>query len=247
MNVPTPLQPLIRKLETIFRLTASERQAICDLPHHVRDLKAGQDIVREFDSPSHCAVILEGFAVRYKTADEGKRQILSFHIVGDMPDLQSLHLKVMDHSLATLVASKVAFIPHEAARGLMHRNPRIADAFWREALIDGSIFREWVLNVGQRPALARLAHVLCELYTRMDVLGLTSDKAFALPLTQQDLGDATGISTVHVNRMMTELRDLGLVKTPRGAVIIEDWEGLKATGQFDPTYLHIEREADKTT
>jgi CRP-like cAMP-binding protein len=235
----THLQPLIRKLETIVDLSDTERVSIGALPHYVRNLKAGQDIVREFDRPSHCCVILDGFAVRYKSVDGGKRQILSFHISGDMPDLHSLQLDVMDHSLATIVASRVAFIPHQAARNLMHTNPRIADAFWREALIDSSIFREWMLNIGQRPALARLAHVLCELYTRMDVLGLVFGKAFALPVTQQDLGDAMGISTVHVNRMMMELRDAGLVRTPRGAVVIENWDGLKKAGQFDPTYLHI--------
>jgi CRP-like cAMP-binding protein len=145
-----------------------------------------------------------------------------------------------------LVASKIAFIPHDAVRALMHKHPRIAEAFWRESLIDASIFREWVVNIGQRPAVARLAHVLCELYTRMDVLGLVPDEDFALPLTQQDLGDATGISTVHVNRMMMELREAGLVRTPRGSVVIRDWKGLREIGQFDPAYLHLRAQLSHT-
>jgi CRP-like cAMP-binding protein len=231
--------PLVRKLKSIFDVTDAEEKAILDLPVVFRELKAGQDIVRERDRPSQCCVILEGFAVRYKLVDEGKRQIVSFHIAGDVPDLQSLHIEVMDHNLATLVPSRVAFIQHEDLRQLMARNQRIADAFWREALIDAAIFREWVVNIGRRSAIARLAHLLCELFTRSEALGLTSGAAFALPLTQQDLGDAMGLSTVHVNRMMMELREAGLITTPRGAVIIEHWEKLAVIGQFDPAYLHI--------
>jgi CRP-like cAMP-binding protein len=233
------LQPLIRKLETIMSLSAMEREDINRMPHSVRDLKPGQDIAREFDRPSQCCLILDGVAVRYKSSDDGKRQILSFHIAGDLPDIHILKLDIMDFSLSTLVQSKVAFIPHDAARSLLSKHSRIADALWREALIEGAILREWILNIGRRPAVARLANVLCELYTRMDVLKLETGNAIVLPVTQQDLGDAMGISTVHVNRMMTELRDSGLVRTPRGAVIIEDWEGLKSIGQFDPAYLHI--------
>ena len=235
------LHPLVRKLQTVFDLSEKEKEAVLTLPFLVRELKAGQDIVREQDRPSQCCVILDGFAFRYKIFDEGRRQILSFHIPGDIPDLQSLHLEVMDHSLATLVPTRVAFIPHHALQALLHAEPKIAGAFWREALIDASIFREWVGNIGRRPALARLAHVLCEIFTRIRALGLSDDHSFPLPVTQEELADAMGLSTVHVNRMMMELRAGGLIRTPRRAVIIENWEGLKEVGQFDPGYLHIRR------
>ena len=129
----------------------------------MRELKADADIVRDQDRPSQCCAILEGFACRYKLLPGGRRQIVSFHIPGDIPDLQSLHLEIMDHSVATVVASKVAFIPHEVVRSFLRAHPRIADVFWRETLIDAAVFGEWVVNVGRRDAYARIAHVLCEI------------------------------------------------------------------------------------
>ena len=125
---------------------------------------------------------------------------MSFHIPGDIPDLQNLHLEIMDHSLATVVPTKVAFIPHEAVRTFLRAHPRIADVFWRETLIDAAVFREWVVNVGRRDAYARIAHVLCEIYVRFRAVGLVNGQAYQLPITQAELGDATGLSTVHVNR-----------------------------------------------
>src|SRR5215217_545046 len=148
------LHPLIRKLESIAPVSDDERAAIAALPITVRELKADADIVRDQDQPSQCCAILEGFACRYKVLPGGKRQIMSFHIPGDIPDLQSLHLEVMDHSLATIVASKVAFIPHDAVRFFLRAHPRIADVFWRDTLIDAAMFRERVVNVGRRDAYA---------------------------------------------------------------------------------------------
>src|SRR5215207_5344104 len=156
------LSPLIRRLESIAPVSDDERRAITALPIMVRELKADADIVRDHDRPSQCCAILEGFACRYKVLPEGRRQIMSFHIPGDIPDLQSLHLEIMDHSLATIVPSKVAFIQHEAVRSFLRAHPRIADVFWRETLIDAAVFREWVVNVGRRDAYARIAHILCE-------------------------------------------------------------------------------------
>jgi CRP-like cAMP-binding protein len=149
------LDPLVRKLESIAPLSDEERQAIVGLPMMVRNLKADQDIVRDQDRPSQCCLILEGFACRYKVIEGGKRQIFSFHIPGDIPDLQSLHLDIMDHSLGTIVASKVAFIPHEMVRAFIRAHPRIGDVFWRDTLIDAAIFREWMAGLGRREAYAR--------------------------------------------------------------------------------------------
>ena len=138
----TPLTPLIRRLESIAPVSDDERRAITALPIMVRELKADADIVRDHDRPSQCCAILEGFACRYKILPGGRRQIMSFHIPGDIPDLQSLHLEIMDHSLATVVPTKVAFIPHEAVRTFLRAQPRIADVFWRETLIDAAVFRD---------------------------------------------------------------------------------------------------------
>lgn len=236
-----PLHPLIRKLETIIELTAEEKTAIGDLPFALRTYPADSDIVREHDRPTHCVVMLEGMACRYKLLPGGKRQIFSFHIPGDMPDAQSLHLDVMDHSLATLVPTQVATIHHDVIRHLLRTNPRIADAIWRETLIDAAIFREWMANVGRREAHARIAHLLCELYTKMRAVGLARDSRLELPITQEELADATGLSTVHVNRTLQQLRAEKLIGQAARKVIIQDWQGLQRAGQFDPTYLHMRR------
>ena len=238
------LAPLIRRLESIAPVSDDERRAITALPIMVRELKADADIVRDHDRPSQCCAILEGFACRYKVLPEGRRQIMSFHIPGDIPDLQSLHLEIMDHSLATVVPTKVAFIPHEAVRTFLREQPRIADVFWRETLIDAAVFREWVVNVGRRDAYARIAHILCEIYVRLRAVGLVDGQAYQLPITQAELGDATGLSTVHVNRTLQELRGNSLISTPKsGRVVIEDWDRLQEAGEFDATYLHIKKAA----
>src|SRR4051794_32380899 len=238
------LEPLIRRLESIAPVSNDERQAIVGLPVTVRDLKADQDILRDRDRPSQCCVILEGFACRYKVLEGGRRQIVSFHIPGDIPDLQSIHLEVMDHNLMTVIASKVAFIPHEIIRPFLREHPRITDVFWRETLIDAAVFREWVVNVGRREAYARIAHVLCEIYVRLKAVGLANGQAYEMPVTQSELADATGLSTVHVNRTLQELRGNNLISTPKGRrVVIEDWEGLQKAGEFDPTYLHMKKQA----
>jgi CRP-like cAMP-binding protein len=147
----------------------------------------------------------------YKTTGEGVRQILSFQIAGDIPDLHSLHLNVMDCSLLTMSPSTVGFVDHEAMRRLCERRPQVASAFWRSTLIDGAIFREWVTNVGGRKAFGRVAHLLCEQVTRLGVVGLVSeDFTCTVPLTQTDISHAGGLSTVHVNRAVQDLRKQGL-------------------------------------
>jgi CRP-like cAMP-binding protein len=199
--------------------------------------------VREGDRPSECCLILEGFAYRYKLTEEGKRQIFSFHIPGDIPDLQSLHIDVMDHSLSSLTTCKAMFISHESVRNLMQGCPRISDAFWRDTLIDAAVFREWILNLGRREAYERMAHLLCELYVRLKAVGLTNGDACDMPFTQAELADATGLSTVHVNRTLQELRGDGLITLRAGSLSVLDWNRLREAGEFDPTYLHLRQEA----
>ena len=211
MNSSGNHDPLILKLESITDLSDQETQALRALPLTIKTLGPDHDIVREGDRPSECCLIIEGFVCRYKLTEEGKRQIMSFHIPGDIPDLQSLHLSLMDHSLGTLVPSKLAFIPHEALRALTHRHPRIGDVFWRDTLIDAAVFREWMMGIGRRDALTRVAHLLCELLVRFRAVGLVEDHACQLPLTQAELGDALGLSTVHVNRVLQELRGDDLI------------------------------------
>jgi CRP-like cAMP-binding protein len=234
-------QRLIAKLESIFPLTDGEREAVACLPMQVTDLRADQDIVREGDRPSRCCALLEGFVCTYKTTSDGKRQILAFHIPGDLPDLQSLHLRTLDNSVQTLTACRVGFIQHEHMRELCQHHPRIAGAFWRETLVDAAIFREWILNIGRREAFNRLAHMLCELVTRLGAVGLVRDRTCDLPMTQGELGDALGISTVHVNRTLQDLRSAGLITLRGGSLEVLDWDGLKRAADFDATYLHLVR------
>jgi CRP-like cAMP-binding protein len=151
----------------------------------------------------------------------------------------------MDHSLTTLKPSKLAFIPHESLKRLMHRCPRVADVLWRDTLIDAAVFREWMIGIGRRSAESRIAHVLCEVLVRMRAVGLSNGDACELPVTQAELGDALGLSTVHVNRSLQELRGNGLI-TLRGSMLrVDNWEGLKKAGEFDPAYLHLDGDAER--
>jgi CRP-like cAMP-binding protein len=233
--------PLIRKLESIFNLSAQEREALVAMPLQVQSLKADQDVVREGDRPSRSCALLEGYMFTYKMTGDGKRQIMSFHVPGEIPDVQSLHLEVLDNTLGTLTPCRVGFIQHDVLRDLCRRHARLGDAFWRETLIDASIFREWMTNVGRRDAYGRMAHLLCEWITRLRAVDLVEDHACELPMTQNELADATGITTVHVNRVLQELRADRLIALKGGQLTVLDWERLKQVGDFDPAYLHLKQ------
>ena len=234
---------LVRKLRSIGPLTTDERQALRSLPLTLEALGPDHDIVREGDRPSACCLVVKGFVCRYKLTEDGRRQIFSFHTPGDIPDLQSLHLRVMDHSIKTLTPSKVALIPHESMRDLMRRFPHVADVLWRDTLVDAAIFREWMLGIGRRSALARIAHLFCEIFVRLRAVGLAEGDECKFPITQQEIGDALGLSTVHVNRSLQELRADGLLQLRRGVLRILDWERFKEAGEFDAGYLHLYGEA----
>jgi CRP-like cAMP-binding protein len=233
-------RPLARKLESILHLSDGEKDAISRLPLQIAEIKADQDIVREGDRPSRSCVLLEGFTCNYKLVADGKRQILAFHIPGDIPDLQSLHLKVLDNGLATITPCRVGFVQHETLREICERFPRIAIAFWRDTLIDAAVFREWMTSIGRRSAYARIAHLLCEMVVRLRVVGLTEGHTCDLPITQTEFGDALGLSLVHVNRTMQELRRAGLISFRGSTLTVLDWEGLRKAGEFDSTYLHLD-------
>lgn len=193
---------LVRKVSRSPKIKPEVFQAIAGLPVSVRDVKAGHEIIREGDRPTQCCVVVSGFLCRSKILADGARQIISFHIAGDIPDLQSLHLEVQDHDLTAMGDAKLCFIPHAVLSDLIFNHPQLGVFFWREALIDGSIFREWIANVGQRAGLARVAHLICEQAVRLKVAGLGDETGFPLFFTQTDIGDATGLTVIHTNRMM---------------------------------------------
>lgn len=235
----SPNDLMTRKLESIFTLTEDEKQALQNLPIQIKNIKSHQDIVRIGDSPSQCCLVLEGFACVYKMTIEGKRQILALHVPGDLPDLQSLHLKVLDITIASISPCSLGFIQHDDLRLLCERYPRLVAAFWRETLVHGSIFREWLVNNGQREAYTRIAHLICEFMVRLKAVGLVYDATFYMPATQVELADATGITPVHMNRVLQALRADGLISTESTQMTVPDWQKLKEAGDFDPLYLHL--------
>ena len=235
-----PLNQLIRKLESVTTLSEDERKSLLDLPVKVKTLAADEDIVREGDRPSQCCLLAEGFLCRHKMLPNGTRTIMAFYVPGEIPDAHSLHIDVMDDSLGSVGPSKVALIAHDAMKQLIHRHPGIGDAFWRDTLIDAAIFREWINGMGRREARERIAHLLCELFVRMRAVGLTKGNSCQFPLTQSVLGDALGLSTVHINRSLMELRGLGLIILEKHGLTIPNLEKLEEYASFDPLYLHMQ-------
>src|SRR5215217_5953341 len=183
------MTPLLRRLEAIGAPTQDERDVLANLPGTTRHYEARQDIVSVGDVPSVVCLMLEGMACRYKVSADGKRQIMSFHIPGDIPDIQSLFIDVMDHSLAALTPSKMLTIPHAQMCSIIDEYPRVAHVLWRETLIDAALFREWIV-MRDRPAYVRVAHLLCEQFLRMKAVGLTQADSCHLPITQTQIGDA---------------------------------------------------------
>lgn len=234
-----PTEILTRRLRVDANLSEDDAKALKSLPIQVKNVDADTNIVREGDRPSVCCVIIKGFACRSKVASTGRRQILSFHIAGDIPDLQSLFLKKMDHDLATISPATLGFVEHSALDRLIGTNPSIARALWRETLIDAAIFREWIVNVGVRPASARMAHLLAELRERMAAVGLANGQEFEFPITQTELGEALGLSAVHVNRVLQAFRAEHVLDLQRNKVRIANVEKVIETSGFDSSYLYI--------
>lgn len=225
-----------------MRLSAEQIDAILALPHRPTFLDAGAYIVREGDRVDKCCVLLAGFVYRHKVVGSGARQILSVHIRGDSVDLQNSLLEHADHNVQTLTRVEVALIPRQAILDLCARFPAVARAMWVDTLVDASVFREWIANIGRRTARQRIAHLLCELSLRQEAAGLCKRPDYTWPMTQEQLGDATGLTSVHVNRVLQGLRTEGLIRTTKRSVTILDWANLQETGDFNRAYLHLPKE-----
>jgi CRP-like cAMP-binding protein len=236
----SPLYTALRKLERHGRLSDDDRRAFLALPVTEERVRAGDHVVRQGDQPQDCALLLSGFAFRHKMTADGERQIVSFHLRGDMLDLQQLLLRRADHNVQMLTDGQLCRIPVIAFRKVCRERAAVAEALWLDSLIDASIFREWVLNVGRRDARSRIAHLLCELGTRWESAGLGPADHFELPLTQEQLADATGLTSVHVNRVLQSLGVLGLIDRERRLIKVPDWAGLQRVAGFTADYLHQE-------
>lgn len=235
----TLLQPLLRKLETTFALSNDELAALHALPIKVGEFAKGEQLVGEGDRPIHSFAIQSGLTCMYKNSSTGRRQILIFHFPGDFPDLQSLHINVLDMSIAAMARTKVTFVKHQDIRMMYARYPRLGEALWRMSLVDAAILRERMLNLGQRKAFERISHFFCEMVVRSKLAELMVDDTVPMPLTQQEIGDALGLSNIHVNRITQELKEKKLMEVRRGRLHVLNWKQLRAAADFDATYLHL--------
>lgn len=242
-SVPAILDVMIRKFERRAELSDGDREALRGLPHRVIRAESGRYIVREGSINDHSVLIVSGLAFRHKISSDGSRQIVSIHIPGDFVDLEGALLKVADHNVQALTRCELAVVSRKDLRELLGSHPQIALAMWVDTLIDASIFREWVMNVGRRNARERLAHIFCEFALRLEVAGLGSTNGYELPMTQEQLADATGMTAVHVNRTLKAMAEEGLISRDRRFVTIPDWEKLREVAGFSALYLHLDQVA----
>jgi CRP-like cAMP-binding protein len=234
-----PLEFLARNLEAHTLLNAADRKALLTLPYKLRTLEAATYLVREGDPPQRCCVVITGLAFRQKSTGDGQRQIIGLQVPGDAIDFQNLFLDVSDHNVQMLTRGTVAEVPRSAFQDIVLARPGVARAILVATLIEASIFREWILNIGRRDARGRLAHLLYEFGVRLEALGMASDHGYELPMTQEQLADATGLTSVHVNRVLKSLEMEGLITRNRRNISFPDWRRLREVGDFNARYLHL--------
>lgn len=232
----------LRKLRARDEVSANEEAAIRAAIGEVREVPADTTLIRAGDLLGHSVMLLDGFLCRFKDLRDGSRQISELHVAGDFADLHGFTLKRLDHSVMALTGCRVALVPHDRIRAITEAHPHLARLWWFTTNMDAAIHREWVLSLGRRSALARVAHLFCELRVRLEVVGLADEGGYALPLTQTDLAECLGLTPVHVNRVLRELRERGLVEFRSRRVAITDLAGLEAAAEFDPGYLYLEPE-----
>lgn len=237
--------PLIRKLERFGSLTDEERRVLENAVARVRDYRPREDIVREGAPPTESSIILEGSACMYNNLPDGGRQITAFHVPGDFADLHSFFLKKMDDGVMALTPCKVALVPHQALKEITKNYPWLTRVLWFTTLVDGAVHREWMTTLGRMEARERIAHFLCEMRLRLQSMGMTKDDNYELPITQADLGDAFGMSNVHANRVLQDLRADGLITSRGKTLVINDWERLQQVAQFQCDYLHLEQQIER--
>ena len=238
MTESPPLGPLFRRWSRRLALSNDDRNAVASLGWTRRQLQRDAYLVREGEPTNVCTLLIEGFAYRQKILSDGSRQIISFHIAGEFLDLQNCMLEVADHNVQAVTRCNVAAVPKELLLEVMNARPAVRRAIWLDSLIDASVFREWVVNVGRRDARQRIAHLLCELALRLKAAGLGDGPMFDFPLTQEHIADATGLTAVHTNRTLQALRKAGLISLGSSKLTVLDWDALAQTGDFGERYLH---------
>lgn len=235
----TPLHPLVRRFERRVDLDQASRAAILALPYTMKRVEPGRYVVREGDRADSCALLVSGFAYRHKIVGDGSRQIVGLQVPGDLLDIHNSLLAAADHNIQTLTEAELAIVPQAAILALAAEHPAAGRALWLETLVEASIAREWIANVGRRDSHSRMAHVLCEFALRQEAAGLGERGNYDLPLTQEQLADVLGLTSVHVNRTLKSLESERLIERFKRSVTIVDWERLRAAGDFNPLYLHL--------
>lgn len=232
--------PLLIKLRQAVPLSSDEEAAIRLALGHWKVIPNHQHIACEGDRPRNATVLLDGLMCRYVAMSDGRRQILSFIVPGDFCDLSAVVEGWMDHAISTLGACTVAIIEHEALDRLINSSQSIRAALWRDTLREAAIHRAWVSNLGRRSAYERLAYLFCEMAVRLDSVGMKRASGYDFTATQTDIGDALGLSAVHVNRMLQQLRCKKLISYGGNTFAIHDWERLAEVAGFSAAYLRLE-------
>ncbi len=239
---PNPLEFMVRRLRTRAALSDRAADAILRLPATPRTYSAQAYLIREGAiRPSVCSLLVSGYAFRQKLTVDGARQIVSLHMRGDLLDLQHMFLRCADHNVQALTTVEALNIERAALQRLILEEPTVGEAMWIDALIEASIFREWVVNVGRRDARTRIAHLLCEFATRLKIAGLGDGRSCQLPMTQEQLADAVSLTPVHVNRTLKALSQEGIIHRNKREVSFTDWDRIRRAGDFNDLYLHLEQ------
>ena len=241
MAADDPVAGLLLKLRARDEVSEEEEWVLRDSIERLETVGAHRTIIRSGVTLESSTLLIEGIACRYKDLADGQRQIMELHVAGDFVDLHSFLLKRLEHNVGSLTPVRLAMVPHDNLRRVTERHPHLARMLWFSTLLDSAIHRERILSVGRRNAAARIAHMFCELYIRLELVGLAADHRFTLPITQADIADANGLTAVHVNRMLKQLRDDRLMSFRGREVEIHDWQRLADLGEFSPSYLFLER------
>jgi CRP-like cAMP-binding protein len=233
---------LLLKLRLRDGLSDHEADVLADAVERTEVCEANQLLVAAGAPLEYSTLLIEGIVARHKDLADGQRQITELHVAGDFVDLHGYLLKRLEHHVSTLTPARIALVPHHALTRITEREPHLGRLLWLSTLMDAAVQRERILSIGRRSAISRIAHLMCELFARLDVVGLTQDSSFRLPVTQLDLADATGLTSVHVNRMLRKLRTEGLMTFRGGTVEIHDLERLEQVAEFDRSYLFLTSE-----
>ena len=232
----------LKKLRRRFEISSEEERVIRDLISEIRRVRADEVIVRAGEELNVSLLLIEGWLARIKDLAGGERQVTQLHVVGDFADLHGFALKRLDHDVATMSDCRIAVAPHDKIREMIEKHPRLGRIYWFTTNVDGAIQRELTLSLGQRSAISRMAHLFCELYARLNVVGRTLHDGYELPLTQRELSECLGLTVVHANRTLQELRRRGLVELENRHLRILDRRGLEGVAEFDPSYLYLEKQ-----